>query len=375
MFVPTRINAPLPPVNRHNSEAESRARQADAPSRRRWARVAAVFLIVALAAALAQLLQRRCAEGREIPVLMYHGVEEEPGKDVWTVSTAEFRAQMQSLRDRGYTSILPEDIGRLRRGWGFLPRKPVVITFDDGFQNNHTVAEPILREFGMKAICYLILGHIKDTDAERTSYRGHPNLTWEEVREMQKAGTFAFGIHSISHTADPVAQAAEAQPARHVFRAKAGTRTRSYCYPFGGSSEPIREAVARKGRYTTAMVCDDRLFVYDSRSDLYRIPRISVFGGTHAFEMERDAASNSVLVSCQGNRLKALPALRDADGALHFPAEPASTIGRTPVRFTWLDLPGDRFRAAELALYDATGTVEYARWNTGDSDHDPASSR
>ncbi len=341
----------------------------------RLTKILGALLAVALGAALALAVQRRCAQGRAIPVLMYHGVEEDPGKDVWTVSAAEFRAQMQSLRDRGYTSILPEDIARLRRGWGFLPRKPVVLTFDDGFQNNHTVAEPILRECGMKAICYLILGHIEDTDAERTSYRGHPNLTWEEVREMQKAGTFVFGIHSISHTADPVAQAAEAQPARHVFRAKTGTRTRSYCYPFGGSSEPIYEAVTRKGRYTTAMVCDDRLFVYDSRSDLYRIPRISVFGGTHAFEMERDSAANAVQVSCRGNRLKALPALREADGALRFPSEAAATIGRTPIRFTWPDLPEDRFRAAELALYDATGTVEYARWNTGDPDHDPAPSR
>jgi peptidoglycan/xylan/chitin deacetylase (PgdA/CDA1 family) len=246
----------------------------------------------------------------------------------------------------------------------------VVLTFDDGVQNNHTVAEPILRECGMKAICYLILGHIEDTDAERTSYRGHPNLTWEEVREMQKAGTFVFGIHSISHTADPVAQAAEAQPARHVFRAKTGVRTRSYCYPYGGSSQPIYEAVKRKGRYTTAMVCGDSLFVYDARCDLYRIPRISVFGGTHAFQAKLEAGAKSVEIVCSGNKLKALPALRGADGALHFPKEKAMTIGKKPVHFTWPDAPELLFQAdSEMVLCDPSGTVEYARWRLGDLDH------
>ena len=340
----------------------------------RWRTAATIAFAAVLAASVGFVAQRRCAEGREIPVLMYHGVEEDPGTDVWTVSAAEFRAQMQSLRDRGYTPILPEDIARVRRGWGWLPRKPVVITFDDGFQNNHTVAEPILRELGMKAICYLILGHIEDTDATRTSYRGHPNLTWEEVREMQKAGTFSFGIHSISHTPAPDIQAAEVQPARHVFRTKTGVRTRSYCYPSGGSSQPIYEAVKRKGRYTTAMVCGDRLFVYDARCDLYRIPRISVFGGTHAFQAKLDAGTKSVVIACKGNRIKALPALRDAEGALHFPLKKAATIGKKPVQFTWPDAPEFLFQAdSEMVLCDPSGTVEYARWRLGDLEHDTSS--
>ena len=315
-------------------------------------------------------VQRRCAEGRAIPVLMYHGVEDDPEGDVWTVSTADFRRQLEWLRDAGYTTLLPEDVARIRKGWGFLPRKPVILTFDDGYRNNHTTAEPVLREFGMKAICYLILGHVEDSDETRSSYRGRPNLTWEEVREMQKAGTFAFGIHSISHTPNLQAQAAEVQPARHVFRAKTGRKCRSYCYPNGVSGEAVYDAVRRKGRYTTSMSCGDTLFVYAKDADLYRIPRLSVYGGTRdvPLSLAQEDGAWCATASCQGKRLRATMALREPSGTLHFATEGVKKVGSNPKSFTWTQeaLEGVDVTACELIFCDATGTIVYARRKPGE---------
>lgn len=331
--------------------------------------IAGIAAFVAVAALCATWLVRQCNEGRAVPVLMYHGVADDPGKDVWTVATADFRRQMESLRDAGFTSILPPDIARARRGLFLLPRKPVVITFDDGFQSNMTLAEPILRETGMKAVCYLIIGHIADSPEERTSYRGYPNLVWTEVRDMIARGTFSFGIHSISHSPNPAIQSQEVHPARHVFHLKTGSRTESYCYPFGGSSDPIYDQVKAK-RYTTAMVCDDTLFTYSRKADLFRIPRISVFGGRHSFSMrsfERTGGDLRATIANDGVGIKVSPALENIRTGESVPsAEGAASLGggrgsKPEIAWTWESVPAD-WQTADMrvVLHEPNGLFDIA---------------
>ena len=115
-------------------------------------------------------------EGRDIPVLMYHGFAEDPGNDVWTVSTAEFERQMREMKADGRKSILPNQLALAARGLYLLPAKPVVITMDDGFRDNVTLAEPIMRKYGMKGIEYLIISHIEDSIEKRSRYRDRENI-------------------------------------------------------------------------------------------------------------------------------------------------------------------------------------------------------
>lgn len=313
---------------------------------------------------------RQCNEGRAVPVLMYHGIADDPGKDIWTVSTEEFRSQMEALRAGGFTCILPRDIALARRGLFLFPRKPVVITFDDGFQSNMTLAEPILRDAGMKAICYLIIGHIADTPESRTKYRGYPNLVWTEVRDMMRRGTFSFGIHSISHTPNPKAQAREVHPARHIFRQKTGAKTVSYCYPYGGSGDPIYRQVTAK-RYTTALVCQNTLFTYTREADLFRIPRISVHGGRHDFQIrssERTPGGLRATLANEGVGLHVAPLLRNRRTGESVPsAEGVVRLGgggRGSVKestWTWTGLPaewgGDEL---EIVLREPNGLFDIA---------------
>ena len=78
---------------------------------------------------------------KPIPVLMYHGLAADPGHDVWTVATDEFRRQVADLKAAGYRTILPADLEKRHR-WklGFV-RKPILITFDDGLRSVLTEAE------------------------------------------------------------------------------------------------------------------------------------------------------------------------------------------------------------------------------------------
>lgn len=332
--------------------------------------ICGIAIIVAALAAGVPWIIRQCNEGRAVPVLMYHGIADDPGDDMWTVSTAEFRSQMESLRDGGFTSILPRDIARARRGLYLFPRKPVVITFDDGFQSNMTLAEPILLDTGMKAICYLIIGHIADTPETRTTYRGYPNLVWTEVREMMKHGAFSFGIHSISHTSNSKRQAREVHPARHVFHQKTGAKTTSYCYPYGLDADPIYTQVTAK-RYTTALVCKNTLFTYTRDADLFRIPRISIHGGRHRFMVrscERSEAGLQATIANDGIGLHVFPLLRNRKtGGLLSSDEGTVRLGeggRGSVRestWTWKHVPGDwNLEDLEIILREPNGLFDFA---------------
>lgn len=168
-----------------------------------------------------------------IPILMYHdigGVTNSP----WCVPEETFRAQMASLRGQGYQTILPADL-MAHHKWGKpLPRKPLMLTFDDGYLSILKTVEPILQKNRFRAIAYLITARVAETPAERQQYEGKPCLVWPEAQAIQQRGVFVFGGHSHEHvnlagTPNPIAQITECkeQLRRHGIR-----KPYSFCYPY-----------------------------------------------------------------------------------------------------------------------------------------------
>jgi peptidoglycan/xylan/chitin deacetylase (PgdA/CDA1 family) len=138
--------------------------------------------------------------GVRVPVLMYHRICEDPEAGVspyYKVNTSPlvFRQHLRYLAEKGYRTVdLTEVSGLLTRGEPLVP-KTVVITFDDGFRDFYTEAWPALREQHFTATVFLPTAYIHE---KRRSFKGAECLTWEEVRELRKAG-IEFGSHTVSH--------------------------------------------------------------------------------------------------------------------------------------------------------------------------------
>ena len=297
---------------------------------------------------------------RQIPVLMYHGVSDSPGKDVWTVSTDEFKEQMRQLRDNGFKSVLPRQLTLAWFGFFRLPEKPVVITFDDGYRNNLDIAEPVLAGNGFQAICYLIVGNIAETPEERTQYRGADNLVWAEVDAAVARGTFDFGPHSFSHVPDPVRQGAEVPGVRIKLKHHLGRRPRDYCYPFGQAHERIQAAL-EKNKFRTAMICEDKVFDWSVDSDMFHIPRVSVYGGTHLFSLTDARLTNGVFTvtaSNDGNALPVLGVLRDCKGSRTWNLVPEHRLDSKPQEWRWEGLPAD-IDCISVAIMEQNGLWIY----------------
>jgi Predicted xylanase/chitin deacetylase len=172
--------------------------------------------------------------GQSIPILCYHKISEDADK--MSISPERFRAQLAELKKMGYRTIhLEEAYGYWQSGES-LPEGALVITFDDGYQDNLLLAEPILQEAGEKATVFLITKRVLRWDF----------LDWDEVRALQKAG-WEMGSHSWSHV-DLTARTnfhgeVEIRKSRLEIEKRSGGDAFWLAYPFGvWNEEAIRWA-------------------------------------------------------------------------------------------------------------------------------------
>lgn len=148
----------------------------------------------------------------KIPILMYHEVldDTEQSKNTrhtnpaYCLSVERFREHMEHIHTNGYETI---SLGDLLEGPEQNHQKRVVITFDDGWQNNYTHAFPILKEFHLAATIFVI-----------TDFVGKPNyMDWDQLREMNIQG-ISIQSHAASHR--PLAGLSPAQIAYELEESK-----------------------------------------------------------------------------------------------------------------------------------------------------------
>ncbi len=207
---------------------------------------------------------------------MYHRVGSEPSgpaiTDALTVPTAEFAVQMEWLQRAGYHAITQRQLyDALERG-GSLPRRPIVITFDDGYRDVLWNAAPILHRMRMPATEYVITARISAGDSSF--------LTWRELRQLERNG-FAIGSHTEHHVV--LTQVAPAVAFRELVRSRVvlarglGRPVRWLSYP-AGAVDPAVVAMARTAGYYLAVTTRPGT-LQDGRRPL-ELHRLEVLDGT-----------------------------------------------------------------------------------------------
>ena len=131
----------------------------------------------------------------QVPILMYHHLSEDVTNSEM-VSPEQFEVQIRALSEAGYTGVSFDELQAYVLRGEPLPEKPVVITFDDGYRSNYTLAYPILRKYGMKATIFAIgvsfgTDHYKDTD-----YAITPHFGAAEAAEMTASGLISIQSHT-----------------------------------------------------------------------------------------------------------------------------------------------------------------------------------
>ncbi len=131
----------------------------------------------------------------QVPILMYHHVSEPPADaDIYrrdnSVTPERFESHLQYLRQAGYETITLDDLLYALTQGRLLPVKPIILTFDDGYEDNFLNAFPLLEKHGMN-------GHFSImTDVINAKTPGYMN--WSQIEEMSAAGQ-RFGSHARYH--------------------------------------------------------------------------------------------------------------------------------------------------------------------------------
>jgi peptidoglycan/xylan/chitin deacetylase (PgdA/CDA1 family) len=174
-----------------------------------------------------------------LPILGYHKVCATE-TTATCVNKAHFQEQLRHLHDAGYRTISFEDLLRWEMGIGFLPQKPVILTFDDGYLDNYTTMLPMVRERRMKATVFLV--------TRLMGTQGY--LTWHQVKTMQNSG-IEFGAHTLNHPnltklkSDKKRQ--EIVKSKHEVEAQTGRPALAFSYPYGFYDQEAEKMVREAG--------------------------------------------------------------------------------------------------------------------------------
>jgi peptidoglycan/xylan/chitin deacetylase (PgdA/CDA1 family) len=116
-----------------------------------------------------------------------------------------FDRQLASLARGGYRTITCAELcDHLERG-APLPARPVLLTFDDGYLDNFTIASPLLAKHGYCATVFVASDYVEDSGRVRTTTAttARPEesgyLSAGELRALEASGTFEIQAHSAAH--------------------------------------------------------------------------------------------------------------------------------------------------------------------------------
>ncbi len=218
----------------------------------------------------------------KVPILMYHHVSAKPAKNSLdfglTVKTPDFAAQMDFLAKNGYHPItLTMLFDHLYYGLP-LPRRPIILSFDDGYEDNYTDAFPILQRHHFVAEINIITGMI-----------GGWYLTWQQIRQMAAAG-IEIGSHTIHHLSladvSPQTARTELLDSRTTLEQQLGVPIQFFCYPSG---EPFHTGSLARRQFITSLLSQDGYIgalldpgltsAVQNAQHPYELPRVRVSGG------------------------------------------------------------------------------------------------
>lgn len=132
-----------------------------------------------------------------IPTLMYHKIKDQVENteedQSMSVSTANFEAQLKALLEAGYTPINFKQLKDYLEGTSGLPKRPILITADDGYLCNYTKAYPILKKYNAQATFFVTSLYVGVTNE-------HEHFTWEQAKEMEASGLIDIQSHTHGHT-------------------------------------------------------------------------------------------------------------------------------------------------------------------------------
>lgn len=215
-----------------------------------------------------------------IPILMYHKIARVDRRSLTAghyVSPGLFSRQMRLVKALGF-----ETVALTRLFDAQLPKRPLVITFDDGYENFYRNALSLLHQFGMISTVFLVANQLGGTNAWDVALGDVEErlMSIVQIKDAAAKGT-DFGSHTMDHAHLATCTAAEARHqifgSKRKLEANLNLPINTFCYPYGEMTEAVVNLVEEAG-YRCA--CTTGKGIDTSEASRYRLPRVNIRSDT-----------------------------------------------------------------------------------------------
>jgi peptidoglycan/xylan/chitin deacetylase (PgdA/CDA1 family)/glycosyltransferase involved in cell wall biosynthesis len=218
-----------------------------------------------------------------IPVLMYHKIPDAPlaTKHQIFVTLENFEKHLAYFKSHNFTPITfldYQDFASGRRSLAGFPRRPIILTFDDGYTDNYTNLLPLMQQYSYRGVLYLLGDfNIRYNQWDLATDPTEPRADIMDRAQKQAfvAAGWEIGAHTMRHAKLPELPAAEAlaemQESKAALEAALHTPVISFAYPYGALTEEVK-TLAQKAGFTYAVATDTGgLHLEDDRMQIFRI--------------------------------------------------------------------------------------------------------
>ena len=241
----------------------------------------------------------------ELPVVMYHQLAKSSMRaGQYCVTLNELENDLKYIKDKGYSTVDIEQLLSHVKDGEPLPEKPIMLTFDDGYETVYSYLLPLLEEYGMCAVASVV-GAYTDLFTQLDDHTlSYSYMNWDEVSELANGDTIeiqshSYDLHKLNNSGRNGAKKVSGESV-HEYSAflnydlgkmqslmleKTGVKPTAFTYPYGCYSKESKDILKSMG-FEAAMMCEARVNYIDTENTdwLFRIGRFNRPSGISSAE-------------------------------------------------------------------------------------------